>query len=752
MKKSLIGKALIILLVVLIEFVSAQELKVGQWRSHFNYTEGINSVEAGDRVYCATDNGLFYVNKEDNSIVRLSKTDGFSEVNISSMGYDEQNDVLMIAYYSTNIDIVQNNTISNIPDLSRKFIIGKKTVNDIYFYNKMAYISTSFGIVVYDEERQEIKETYETIGEGGSLAEIYSVTVLNDTLFASTDKGIRYAPLDDALNLMDYHNWYTFNQGNATFLRTHNGAFYSYFEGNIWRYQDGNWNIFIDSMYNSCRSIQHYNNHLVMTFENRVIALDPNNNIIEKEEKNVRSAMVDSKGSFWYTKTIYTLIKDTDGKFYFYIPNGPASKITWSMTMANQKLYVAGGALTSQGNPLFSSNGMYVFNDNQWENRNYRNTKNFNKVADILRIAVDPVSGHAFIGTYGWGLAEYYDGDIQVIYSKDNSSLQGSVIGDSQYVNIRGLAFDADNNLWISNFSAFYPLSVRKANGKWKSYDLGTGSSRNVGQLVVDQAGQKWITLPKDGGLIVFDENQQGLKYRKLTTAEGQGALPSEYVRSIAVDLNGRIWIGTDDGIGIFYSPEWVFSGQNYDAQKVWVDNGDESGYLLSAITVTAIAVDGANNKWLGTRNGVYYVSDDGTEIFNHFTKENSPLPDNYIRDIAVNQQSGEVFFGTDAGIVSYRGSAVAGGSKHGDVYAYPNPVRPGYTGNIAIRGLVRDANVIITDLPGNMVFETTAEGGQANWDGKNFDGEDVKSGVYLIFSSNEDGTETFVTKILIVR
>ena len=211
--------------------------------------------------------------------------------------------------------------------------------------------------------------------------------------------------------------------------------------------------------------------------------------------------------------------------------------------------------------------------------------------------------------------------------------------------------------------------------------------------------------------------------------------------------------MGTDLGIVIYSNPERVFDDNNFHAERIILTVGDVTQYLLNTEIVTAIAVDGANQKWLGTQNsGVYLVSDNGTKEIYHFTAENSPLLSDKIYGIGINHESGEVFFATDKGLISYRGSATMGSDEFRDVYVYPNPVRENYAGKITVRGLVSDVNVKITDISGNLVYETQADGGQATWNGKDFSGRRPSTGVYLVFCTNEDGSKTFITKFLFIK
>ena len=276
--------------------------------------------------------------------------------------------------------------------------------------------------------------------------------------------------------------------------------------------------------------------------------------------------------------------------------------------------------------------------------------------------------------------------------------------------------------------------------------------------MLIDSWGQKWGVLGRDGGLFVYNDNNTidnpaDDQYKILNTAIGNGALPTTSVFSIAEDLDGEIWVGTDKGIGVFYNPSSVFSGGNFDAQQILIQEGDYGQYLLSEEKVKCITIDGANRKWIGTeKSGVFLLSEEGTEEILHFTTENSPLFSNNIIDIAINPENGEVFIGTEKGLISYRSDATEGATTQEKTHVFPNPVRKSYSGPIAISGLVADANIKITDIDGNLVFEDFAKGGQAIWNGKNKNGERASTGVYLVFSTDINGIEKTVSKILFIH
>lgn len=256
-----------------------------------------------------------------------------------------------------------------------------------------------------------------------------------------------------------------------------------------------------------------------------------------------------------------------------------------------------------------------------------------------------------------------------------------------------------------------------------------------------------------DNGTI---DNEDDDRYAKIDVKDEFNAIITNDIYSIAEDHDGNIWLGTNKGILVYYNPNAVFDGENFYAKPIYIpriDDPTKGDALLVTESVSAIAIDGANRKWLGTKNaGVSLVSDDGLKQLYNFTAENSPLLSNSISSIAINDITGEVFFGTDNGIISFVAEATGPAENYESVFVYPNPVRENYTDDIVIKGLVENTLLKITDLNGNLVFETISLGGQALWNGKNFDNERVATGVYMIFCSNEEGTLSHVTKLLFIH
>ena len=749
----------------------AQGIAIGQWRDHMPYTKCISVAEVKNKIYCATPYTLFYYDKNDNSINRLSKINGLSDIGISKIRYDKTTNILVVAYSNTNIDLISDDKIINIPDIKRKNIPGLKTINDISFFNKYAYLSCGFGIVVLDLTRKEIKDTW-YIGPNGNNININGFTSDGTYFYAATDKGILRAKTDNNF-LANYTSWLMvpgiphpdgkyncidfFNNKIITNLsiNSYNKDTVFYFDGNKWSY--------FDSSYSATKNaiIVNYN-QLVITNNYYVHVFDTSGQLIKNvwgyyfANAEPAEAIVDKDGYVWVADLYEGLIKWYNDHSDKIMPNGPGSINAMAMDISNSNLWVAPGGRDETWNNLYMHDGIFSFINQNWKTYNYRNIAMFDTITDIVSIAVDPSnSQHVFAGTWGKGLIEYLNGDFY-IYNETNSTLQKSPYG---VINIGGLHFDRDNNLWITNSEVNKGLSVRKPDGTWLAFNLAPAVNHNViGDVISDSYNQKWVILPRGSGLLVYNDNgtlsdKYDDKVKRITTAYGNGYLPSNEVSCIVEDLDGKIWIGTDKGIAVFYSPENVFSNYNFDAQQILVEQNGYVTPLLEAEYVTAIAVDGANRKWIGTKKaGVFLVSPDGTEQIANLTSDNSPLLDNSISSITIDQNTGEVFIGTIKGIISYKTGATMGTKTFSNVYAYPNPVKENYNGVIAIKGLVRNADVKITDIAGNLVYKTIAEGGQAIWNGRYFDGKKVKTGVYLVFCSNNDGSETIVTKILVIN
>jgi len=757
----------------------AQDIAIGEWRTHLPYDQIIDVSVAGELVFAASPYSMFTYNTGDNSMVRFDKVKGLSDVGISKIGYNQPIKSLLVAYSNTNLDIVrENGTIINISDIKNKDILGKKTINNILFKENLAYLSCGFGIVVLDMEKEEIADTW-YIGPNGDAIDVLDMTFNDTSFFAATESGIYYADVD-APHLADFNQWHKdqklFHPDLAyNLVESFAGKVYCNYISEDWDgdtlfvFNGQDWNYFDKENTSRHHQLSVNNDNLLLVNRYNIRVYDNHENLLKNiwkiKGEGFQPLAVDRGNTdiFWIGDDSKGLIKNWETYQGEYIkPNGPGTKNVYALDASGSNVWVAPGGRQSNWSKLNMHDGVFSFIDNDWTIHNSSNEAAFDTISDMVSVKVDPTNSNiAYIGTWQGGVLKFVDDELSVIYNESNSSLQ-RWIADPRLMNISGLDFDNQHNLWVANTGATDLLSVMKNDGTWRSFNLGGSlSGIDIANLMVDAGNQKWVIKRSDGFVIVFNDNNTiddptDDKVRVLNSATGNGGIPGSGIRSFATDHDGEVWVGTDKGVSVFYSPDRIFSGEgNFDAQQILVPRNDGSGLadiLLETEAVTAITIDGANQKWIGTdRAGVFLLSEDGLIEKHHFTAENSPLLSNNITGITI-KDNGEVFFGTAKGIVSFRGTATPEPQPGSEVYAYPNPVRENYSGPIAIKGLADNSNVKITDSYGNLVYETQSEGSQAIWDGYNFDGRRAATGVYLVFTTTNDGSDKLVTKILVIR
>lgn len=764
------------ILVATLYHAVAQSVGYNQWQDHLPYNNCIATVEANNQIFAATPYSLFYFDKNDNSLNRLNKvTGGLSDIGISSMAFCNKLNTLVVAYSNTNIDLVKGSTIVNIPDIKRKQILGNKTINSILIIDKLAYLACGFGIVVLDIEKEEIKDTY-YIGPSGSQIDVKDLTfhAIDNKFYAATGTGIYTALASE--NLAYYINWIkdnsiTGSNSNFNLIESFGGRVYANKTKYEWEtdtlfVKEGNsWAYFAPDNHSNRTSMRACGDHMLISNYLKVDSYKTTG-ILETSYYTYNpgtirpyDALIDKDGKIWiadFEQGLWSIGGDFIGSNYTF--NGPADIMVTAMDVSGKQLWAVPGGKTAAYGNLFREAQCYSFESGTWNSFTSANIPELAGIRDILAVAADPhKSDHAFMATWGYGVLEFDDGALKEIYTAQNSSLQNVPGYGDGYLRIGGVAFDQDNNLWATNALAPNILSVRKPTGEWKSYNIGDNASViDVGVVVIDHENQKWLQM-RDYSLCVFNDNNTidntaDDQKLKLNSANGLQNVEASGIASMAVDHDGQLWLGTDQGVARIFSPGNVFTGGDYEAQRIMVE---EEGYLhplLETEAVTAIAVNGNNEKWLGTdKAGAFLMSADGATQLLHFTEANSPLLSNTIQSIKI-ASNGEVYFATSLGIVSYKDYKVEPVASLDSLFIYPNPVRPEYHGPVYISNLVAESNVKVTDITGGLVWETQAQGGQVIWDGNNLDGRKVNTGVYYIFVTNSDGSQKKAGKLLFVR
>ena len=759
------------ILAVVQSFVTAQ-IPVGSWRDHLPYMKATNVVQANNKIFCTTPYSVFYYNLNDNSVDKLSITNGLSDIGTSTINYIEDSDMLIVAYDNANLDFIKGTSITNLNDIKIKKIEGNKTINKIEFDNSKVYLACGFGIVVVNIDKLEIEDTY-FIGEEASSMEIYSIAFDNDSIYAATEKGIYYA--NKTANLIDYNVWKVDdsvpdNKGIFYDIVNFNGQFFvnNYDKGNntsiIYTKKDNVWEEFYnpDKIINRLRVV---NNELFIIEESKILIYDSKLNLKRQiTDYGFGTAQpsdcitIDNGQIYIADKASGLIINEKDNNFESVVINGPFNNHIADISAEGNKIWVAGGGRSEYWGNLYNYAEAFSFINEIWNS----NILWSSPARDFVKVLINPKNtNQTFAASWGAGVFEFDNNELVKTYNEQNSTLKSQRAGEL-FIRISGLAIDEDQNLWVANDGVPEPISVKLNDGTWYSLKYSEiANTVSLGDIIVTQDNTKWVQLSRGGGLFAFNdnytpENIDDDRHRRFFPVDENGALISKNIYSIAEDKDGVIWIGTEKGVLTYYNPYNVFEDGRFYADRVkLVDAEDDSlvQYLLSKEKINAICIDGANRKWFGTENsGVYLMSEDTREEIFHFHTGNSPLFSNNITDININKKTGEVFIGTTLGIVSFKGTATEGENSYSEAYIYPNPVRENYSGLITITGIATDASVKITDVSGRLVYETTAFGGQAIWNGKNFSNDKVKTGVYLIFCTDENGDYTKVLKLLFIN
>lgn len=773
----------LMLLAVGISAFAQEGVGIGKWRTHMPYFEVIDVELLGPKVYAATPYELFTYDKEDNSLQILNKINGLSDIGISKISRNEKLDVLMVAYTNANIDLIDaQGDVFNMSDIKDKNIMVNKTINNVVFKDDLAFCACGFGIVVFDLNRKEVKDTY-YIGSEGSAVNVTDIAFYNGRIYASTTDGLYYAEENNP-NLANYASW-TFDNslihphlgyqemevfGGKLLVNYATDVFNAdttfMFDGNNWGYMDREMtankrefrvcgdNLLVCETY----KIYIYNELLQVVAEIYSCGgtLLPN------------SVARDADNYYWIGDRRRGLIKAQNSWNYDdqLTPNGPSSKNVFELSSRGKQVWIATGGHATNWAKLYSWNGMCHFDGDWWTNINRMTIPQLGteNITDYVCCAADPIDTTVvYVGTWGHGLLKFKDDEYVDRYDVgfSPSSLQPWV-QDLQLTLVSGLGFDSKGVLWVANSGANDLLSALDRNGVWRSFNLGGSlSGVDISTMIIDKNDYKWIIrrAGSDDKIFVFDDNgtldnKADDRVAVLRCISGQGGISGTTVNCLALDRDGKVWVGTDSGPCYFSDSKKIFDAASHDAEVVLVprnDGTDQADPLFNEIKVLSIAIDGNNNKWFGLESGIYEMSPDCRTELLHFNSDNSPLLDNSVTSMAINDD-GEVFFGTNQGVISYRGSATPGGDTNTDVTVYPNPVRPGFQGFVGIKGLVEDALVRITTVDGSFVTELIAEGGQAVWDCTTLKGQKVQPGIYLVFVSTRDGKEKYVTKILVMN
>ncbi len=765
----------------------------GDWELHLPARRPLGLAEAGNRLYVRAESSFYFYDKSLNTTQLLSRRDGLSDVGVAALAFDSASAQLVIVYNNGNIDLLgANGGVRNVTDLLRKESQTAKKIYQVQVYNGLAYLGTSLGVVVLDLARREVRDTYSAIGPGGRVITSYATVVLHDTIYASTSAGILRGRINAAVNLLDYRNWtadgptptsspariyeqLVVYRGHVVTASTNRGIDYLAGVGAARR-----WRSVPNGYGDYARRLRVSAGQLLVAFDGSALRRfdAPTGYLADvlpatAVGTTAADAVREADGTYFvasYDKGLLRFAPGTTTAPEVILPNAPATATAYGLlanAATNTVDVFSGGYSGDSGVQLDLRQGFYEYKDRQWTNytaTNYPSPTDYPNLLDLSHGTRTP-DGTLYIASYGNGLLEWKGvGQFrQFTYNTAGSPLRSSLPTTNpkypDFVRVTDVATDPNSNrVWVVNRHqrAGVPglFRFRPANATWLVVPAYSGFE-NLDRVTVDNFGNPWATRSRAqgiSGVVAYDTASQKPFY--FSTNEG---LPSNSLYAVVRDRVGDIWVGTGAGVAVFNDPSQLVSAASQNtalANGFKLPNAQSGSGLFATLyneTVRCIAIDGANRKWFGTPNGLWLFNATATEALLHFTTANSPLPSNSIVDVAVNDKTGEVFVATDAGLVSYQGSASVTDGPPSCAQVSPNPVRPEFAGTVGISGVANNAQVRITDIAGHLVYSTHAAGGTVTWNLADTAGRRVRSGVYLVLTSDADGKNICVSKVAVL-
>jgi ligand-binding sensor domain-containing protein len=760
-----------LLFILLAANITAAQDFTGSWEGLFSFTTIVDIEESSTAVYAASENAVFIYDLNSRSFTTLTTVNGLSGDEISQIHYSEDKSALIIGYENGLLQIVdQDGQVNDVVAIKDKQSISPvdKRINEFIESGDLIYMATDFGIAIYNLERLEFDDTY-FIGDDGIQVPVASIEIFDGFLYAATldaNSGMRRAPIADPF-LIDFMNWNQINIDIWTEVITFDNRLFAVTVGRFLAELNTTSGTFASTgirLPQAIRDAHATSDFITFTSREAIYIYDRTLNQIYLIDDiggtsyNYTAGIV--RGTILYAGTeaagmIRINIQDqTD--FDFIVADGPSRNAAFSISSSPGELWVGYGNYDVFYNPfpLERLGISYLREEESWVNYSFNDVLNAQSISSITVNPNDP--NEVFLSSMQDGVVQFVDESAVTRFEQFNSSLFPTVDSNAPppgiFYRISNSTFDRSGNLWVVQSLSDFSLHKRIPSGQWTAFDLSdeiTNVAQSATKIVVTQEGNI-IYGTTSIGLVGFDpETSQALSFNV------DNNLINNYVASLRLDLNGQLWIGSNLGLRVLFNPNSMFTENPSDARSIIIE--DTNGIpreLLADEAVLDIEIDGNNNKWVATASsGAFLFSPSGRETIFQFTTDNSPLPTNAVNDISIDESSGKIYFATDKGIVAFQGER---SSKPEDnlesVRAFPNPVRPGFEGNVTIDGLTDRARVKITDIEGNLVYEAVSQGGSIPWDTRSFSGSKVASGVYFLFISTNDNIETTVSKLMIVR
>ena len=753
------AKFLAIINILLFATTLQAQIISSSWRDHMSYNYGKAVAVSSTDVYCATEFNLFCYNREDNRLTHLTPIEGLSDMGIGAIAFDDGTQQLIVGYNSGNIDIVsRNGRITNMPSLKNSDFTNNKKINHINIHGGIAYLSCSFGITAINIGRREFADTY-ILGDNGKHINISGSVVYDGYLYAFTDVGLMRGRLDNPF-LTDLKNWeqvielgkgLKFNTGcvfdNKLYV---NAQISGDTIGRVSVFDGEKWATVWDNL-PQVKSLTSRDNRLVLCDGLGIYAFDTNlNQQLSWNSELINTGIADG-GYIWYAHRMYGLGRSDGSDFTAFTPNGPASNKFYNVFYNAGNIMVAPGGMERTGQNHYNVADIYTFDGNQWTSLDRTQNPVLRECSDIINFTTNGSKNHFIANCWHYGILEYDNGT----FTHHNAESTGGLLNDF----VSYCAYDRNGNLWFAGSIADKPITVRTPSGEWYNYAYSSHmTGLHTGKLICTRNNDLWLVSHRGIGVLVWNANSTPETnadddYNFFYPSDETGKKLNCNINDIVEDKNGILWLATDEGVYIYDHPEKVLRDDNTHAHypQMIVEGFYQS--LLITEVVNTIAVDGGNRKWFGTESGgIFVISPDGTEQIAFYNTDNSPIFSNNVKSLAIDDDKGILYIITDKGLQSATISTTKANSETAEITAYPNPVPPDYYGEMAIRGLLDNSVVRITDMRGSLVHETMSNGGGAMWNLCNPDGRRVETGIYLIQCTTTDGVTRNVGKIHVVK
>lgn len=725
------------------ELWAQEAIPMKTWRSHFNYEKTFLVEKTTSKIFAAASQGLMFFDPEDQSINKLSKVDGLSDVGITALAYNSESSYLALGYYNGNVDIITAEGIQNMPVLLDSKVTENKTVNHVSFYQGNMNLSTDFGLLVLTVENQVI-EAYQNLGENGEIIEVRASVIFEDVMYLATEAGILAGALTNGDNLQDFNSWQRF-AASAVYgedmisVATANNKVYAASAKELFRWTNNTWaQVFLslDIDENIIRVRESSDGLLVLTNQ-RVMSISASEVVSVlsfPSDAVVNDVLQENKDTIWYADGSQGLSSLIGEETQHIVLDGPLNNIK-KLKILDGDVYTFPELDTDYFSSVSNDLGYSVFSNGEWETITPGEMGGFSNLTDVTSY-----NNQTLLTSFGLGIL---NADSQLVTDYTNSPLEEQSVTTGNTL-VTGLASDQSDQLWVTNFSAH---SLLRWNGEeeWQGFDFGSSAASEPTSVAINTNNQVWMPLGLQTGYGVLVYDITGDMSRFVTTAST--SLPSNKVNDIAFGREGEVWFATDKGIAYFPFSFGIIEDQTIDVSLPIFDQG----ILFEDKQVLALAIDGGNRIWVGTKEGLWLFDENISELVEYFTVDNSPLPSNTVIDLAIHPESGELFVVTDQGIVSYRTDATSATNLHQQVKIFPNPVLSNFEGWVGMSGLASDVRIKITTISGQLVREVNAAGGSAAWDVRDYAGRRVTTGVYLVFSADAEGRETFAGKIAVI-